>query len=323
MSGPDLRAPSRLPPPPHVPSSAAGVPAVAAGRVPGLTPLDRLGVSLFGSFLLHMVVILGVTFALPKLRDLDPLPTLEITLVQARSDEAPEDAQFLAQANQDGGGNAFEPMTARNPLPVREFAEQDQRHPTLQAPPQAPVTSLRERTDLMTLRAERKLQPIEPQPEQKDARTAPPHFGWLATPSLREDRARLSAEISRSWQELQQRPRKKFLNARTREYKYAAYMDAWRAKVERIGNMNYPEEARRRGLTGSLVLDVALNADGTLYSTTVLRSSGHKLLDDAAVRIVELAAPFAPFPPDIRAETDILHITRTWKFNETLTSRSP
>lgn len=324
MSGPDSFTPSRLPPPPSPLGTGTGAPAAAAaGRVPGLTPTDRLGVSLFGSFLLHMVVILGVTFALPKLRDLDPLPTLEITLVQTRSDKAPEDAQFLAQANQDGGGNAVEREIARNPLPVHEFAEQDHRLPRWEAPPQARVSSPRERTDLMTQRAERKLRPSEPQPEKKDARTAPPNLGWLATPSSREERARLSAEISRRWEALQQRPRKKFVNARTREYKYAAYMDAWRAKVERIGNMNYPEEARRRGLAGSLVLDVALNPDGTVHSIAVLRSSGHRLLDDAAVRIVELAAPFAPFPPDIRAEADILHITRTWKFNETLTSRAP
>lgn len=319
MSGPQEFAPKRVPYPP--PASGRGVASVA--HAPGLTPTDRLGVSLFGSFLLHMVVILGVTFTLPKLRDLDPLPTLEITLVQTRSERAPEDAQFLAQANQDGGGNAEEPRIARNPLPVRELAEQDHRLPTLQAPPQSRVASPREQTDLMTQRAERRLRPLEPQPEKKDARSAPPNLGWLATPSSREERARLSAEISRNWEALQQRPRKKFINARTREYKYAAYMDAWRAKVERIGNMNYPEEARRRQLSGSLVLDVALNPDGTVHSVAVLRSSGHKLLDDAAVRIVELAAPFAPFPPDIRAEADILHITRTWKFNETLTSRAP
>ena len=97
-------------------------------------------------------------------------------------------------------------------------------------------------------------------------------------------------------------------------------MDAWRAKVERIGNLNYPEEAKRRHLTGSLVLDVALKADGTVASISVLRSSGQKLLDDAAMRIIELASPFAPFTPEMRSETDILHITRTWKFNETVVS---
>jgi protein TonB len=315
MSGPEPFTPrlANLSPTPPAGRNGAGV----------LTSSDRFGVSLFGSFLLHMVVILGVTFSLPKFRELEPLPTLEITLVQTRSDRAPQDAQFLAQANQDGGGEARTPEVARSPLPVREFAEPEPRLPRLEAPPQTPVASAREFTDLMTQRNTRKLSPPEPKPEKRDARTTPPRLGFLTPPSSEEERARLSAEISRSWQALQQRPRKKFINARTREYKYAAYMDAWRAKVERIGNLNYPEEARRRGLAGSLVLDVALNPDGTVHSVAVLRSSGHKLLDDAAVRIVELAAPFAPFPPEIRAETDILHITRTWKFNETLSSDTP
>jgi protein TonB len=93
-------------------------------------------------------------------------------------------------------------------------------------------------------------------------------------------------------------------------------MDAWRAKVEAIGNLNYPEEAKRRHLTGNLLLDVALNPDGTVNGISLRRSSGHKTLDDAAIRIVELAAPFAPFPPEVRADIDVLHITRTWKFNE-------
>jgi protein TonB len=93
-------------------------------------------------------------------------------------------------------------------------------------------------------------------------------------------------------------------------------MDAWRAKVESVGNFNYPSEAKRRHLTGNLLLDVALNADGSINEIAIRRSSGQKILDDAAIRIVELAAPFAPFPPEIRSELDILHITRTWKFNE-------
>jgi len=128
------------------------------------------------------------------------------------------------------------------------------------------------------------------------------------------------AEISRERQEYQQRPRRKFLNARTQEYKYAAYMDAWRNKVEYVGNLNYPEEAKRRSVRGNVMLDVAIKEDGSVEGVSILRSSGHKLIDDAAVRIVHLAAPFAAFPSDIRAEHDVLHITRTWKFNDSLTS---
>ncbi|MEW8292588.1 MAG: energy transducer TonB, partial [Candidatus Thiodiazotropha endolucinida] len=95
---------------------------------------------------------------------------------------------------------------------------------------------------------------------------------------------------------------------------YAAYLDAWRRKVERIGNLNYPDQAKRSRLYGNLVLHVAVKADGSVEQIKVLHSSGHKILDDAAVRIVRLAAPFSPFPNEIRKETDILDITRTWQF---------
>ncbi len=128
------------------------------------------------------------------------------------------------------------------------------------------------------------------------------------------ERARLSAEISRFWQEYQKRPRRKFLSARTREYKYAEYMESWRSKVERVGNLNYPEKARRENLTGSLVLDVAIKPDGSVHSLNLVKSSGKKVLDDAATRIVRLAGPYEPFSPDIRKDVDILHITRTWQF---------
>jgi protein TonB len=110
------------------------------------------------------------------------------------------------------------------------------------------------------------------------------------------------------------RPRRKFISATTKEYKYAAYMEAWRSKVERVGNINYPEQARKQGLSGSLILDVALNPDGSINEITIRRSSGKKILDDAAIRIVELAAPYGAFPQHIKDETDILHIMRTWQF---------
>ncbi|RMD79071.1 MAG: energy transducer TonB, partial [Gammaproteobacteria bacterium] len=126
--------------------------------------------------------------------------------------------------------------------------------------------------------------------------------------------ARLSAELDASIRAYARRPRQRYLSASTRSLRDAAYLEAWRRKIERIGNLNYPEEAKRRGLSGSLVLDVALNPDGSVRSVEILRSSGYKVLDDAAVRIVHLAAPFAPFPPAMRQDTDVLHIVRTWQF---------
>ena len=153
---------------------------------------------------------------------------------------------------------------------------------------------------------------VEESPDKPEARQ--PSATELRNNSLKM--AALSSEVQRKLETRAKRPKRTFISASTREYKYAAYMEAWRAKVERVGNLNYPEEARRRNISGQLVLDVALNPDGKINQITIRRSSGHKVLDDAAIRIVELAAPYAPFPDAIRAETDVLHITRTWQFLE-------
>lgn len=281
---------------------------------------NRLGMSLFGSALIHLLVILGIGFTLPRLRSHEGLPTLEITLVQTHTVKAPLRPDFLAQAHQDGGGDSRERDIARSPLPVRELGERRLRLPTLAPAPQPEVAARRDTPDLFRQDAKTKIARPEPQPPRKILQPTQPNPGLVTRAQRDAERVQLNAEISREWQTFQGRPRHKYVSARTQEYRYALYMDAWRAKVERVGNLNYPEEAKRRQLTGSLVLDVALKADGTVASLSVQRSSGQKLLDDAAMRIVELAAPFAPFTPEMRGETDILHITRTWKFNETVVS---
>jgi periplasmic protein TonB len=278
---------------------------------------DRLGLALFTSILVHMVVILGVSFSAPRIH-LPGSESLEITLVQTRSDKAPTNPQFLAQSNQDGGGTSEARDVARSPLPVQEMSDQNSRMPIAQPEPQRRVNTLKDLVAYLTEeRARRAVTTHEPRPSMKEERVTPERMGLPERNARAAERARLNAEINRSFQEYQQMPRHKYLNARTQEYKYAAYMDAWRAKVERVGNLNYPEQAKRQGIAGSLVLDVAIKPDGSLQGVQVLRPSGHKVLDDAAVRIVELAAPYAPLPPDMRADVDILHITRTWKFQET------
>ena len=132
--------------------------------------------------------------------------------------------------------------------------------------------------------------------------------------STQQEIDRLTAELDRRTLSASKQERRKAVNASTQEYKYASYLEAWRRKVERIGNLNYPDEAKRRRLHGNLILHVAVRADGSIERIRVRRSSGHKLLDDAAVRIVRMSAPFAPFPPEIREEIDVLDITRTWQF---------
>jgi protein TonB len=128
--------------------------------------------------------------------------------------------------------------------------------------------------------------------------------------------ARLSAELRQKQQAYAQMPREKYISANTREYRYASYEDSWRQKVERIGNLNYPDEAKTNKLSGTLLLDVAINPDGSLKSVRIDRSSGHRALDNGAIRIVRMASPFAPLPPEIRKEVDVLHILRVWQFQD-------
>jgi protein TonB len=267
-----------------------------------------------------MVIILGVSFMAPKI-SLRGADTLEITLVQTRSEKTPAHAQFLAQVNQDGGGDTHTRQTARSPLPALEMSEKSAFLPIAQPAPQVQIQSLKQ---LVALLADeearrRKIQTSPPTPQQRDALTEPETQG-LVEQAQQQERARLTAEIDRNWQELQNAPRTKYLTARTQEYKYAAYMDAWRTKVERVGNLNYPEQAKRQNIGGSLVLDVALKPDGSIENISVIRPSQHKILDEAAIRIVRLAAPYAPFPSDLRADYDLVHITRTWKFHDATVS---
>jgi protein TonB len=172
--------------------------------------------------------------------------------------------------------------------------------------PNKPLTTHKSK-DTIAQVAESKAQPQLPQ----DA-VGKPDIAVLLARSL--EAARLQAEIDRNLDAYSKRPRRNFVGSRAREYRFARYVEDWRVKVERVGNMNYPEKARQQKIYGSLQLTVSIKADGTVERIDVNRPSGQKILDDAARRIVELAGPYAPFPPDIAKDTDILSITRTWTF---------
>lgn len=285
-----------------------------AENIPGFTKTDRLGLTAFVSVLAHMTLILGVSFTVPNLRSNEPLPTLDITLVNTSSESPPEEADFLAQANQEGGGNAEQAVLASSPAPLNPSRSVSEEIPLARM-----QTEDRKRQpevdETLTQDQERAKTIDDRTPQERQQATQPTKQPGMDPVEQRsQERARLSAEISEFWKEYQKRPRRKFLSARTREYKYAKYMESWRAKVERVGNINYPEKARRENLTGSLVLDVAIMPDGSVHNLNLIKSSGQKVLDDAARRIVKLASPYEPFPPEIRKDVDILHITRTWQF---------
>jgi protein TonB len=258
---------------------------------------DRLVVSVLLAAALHALLILGVSFTPETPSHEDKLPTLDITLVTPRNTPPPQEADYLAQISQDGGGN-----TAEKIRPQLEQATQ----PAVAAPPPSPAAG--ETRRLASTQGQRKVQVADA------AKPAPaaPTAAELINRSL--ELASIDAQLRQSMQAYSQRPRQAFISARTQEFKYASYMNEWVGKVERVGNLNYPDEARRQNITGSLMLQVAINTDGSVRNIRLLRASGYKVLDDAAIRIVQLAAPFAPLPPEIRKDTDILHITRTWEF---------
>ncbi|MDH3525897.1 MAG: energy transducer TonB [Gammaproteobacteria bacterium] len=273
--------------------------ALDAGPV---TTTDRLALTLFFAVVLHAMIILGITFGIPD--DEPPentLPTLDITVANRRT-PPPEEAEYLAQTSQDGGGNIAEKVRPQQALPELAPAQTKPQQPA-PAPTQV-VTAERSETRI----TQDKTQVPETDPEDLSA-------SELIERSL--EMVNLSEQISESMQAYARRPRQVFVSARTREFKYANYMTEWVRKVERVGNLNYPDVARREGLSGKLLLDVALNPDGTVRNISVLRPSGHAVIDEAAIRIVHLAAPFPPFPADIRKEADVLHVTRTWEFSTT------
>jgi protein TonB len=292
-------APAGALPPAHIPPAALHAPR-----------RDRLlGGALIASIVIHAVV-LAIHFSPFDLRQLtDKGPPLEIALVNAKSHTKPTKADILAQANLDGGGNTDQNRRAKTPLPVvpKESAQNEV------AIASQKVQALEQQTrELLT---QLRSQPVPtPQPKANDVpeSTDSPTANDIMQRTL--EAVRLEAQIAKDMDAYQKRPKRRFIGARAEEYRFARYVEDWRAKVERIGNLNYPEAARVNKLYGSLLLTVSIRSDGSLEHVEVNKSSGQRILDAAAVKIVQMAAPYSPFPSDIKRDTDILHITRTWTF---------
>ena len=263
--------------------------------------------SLVVSLAIHLAVIIGLGFKFIDMRKWDaPHNVLDVVLVNSRSATKPVKADALAQANLDGGGNTDEKLRAKTPFPTLKEQQQDMRDA------QARVKQLeQEQKELMT-RLTSTVQVTQSPPTPQGDLKADATARDLVEKRLEIER--LEAQIRREHQAYQERPKKKFVGARASEYRFAVYVDNWRLKIERIGNLNYPEEARKNKLYGSLQLTVGIKSNGEVESIEVNKSSRSKVLDQAAIRIVRLAAPFDRFPDNIRADTDILYITRTWTF---------
>lgn len=269
-------------------------------------PQRHLTLALGVSLLLH-AILLSIHFKLPERLDHMRQQALDVILVNAKHATKPTKAQAKAQANLDGGGNVEDNRRAKTPLPAtaqsqagNDIVNTQQRVQQLEAQQREIMTRLQTER---TTRADADRQQVLPQ--------QPVSGRDLASRAMAL--ARLEGEIARSIEDYNQRPKRRFVGARVEEYRFAQYVEDWRQKVERIGNLNYPDSAKGK-LYGSLVLTVAIKKDGELERVELNRSSGHKVLDEAALRIVRLAAPYAAFPEALRRDTDILEITRTWSF---------
>lgn len=262
-----------------------------------------LGVSL----LLHALA-LSLNFAFPDASSALREQALDIILVNSKSAHRPTHAQALAQANLDGGGNSEQKRRVRTPLPPsdrqqsgNELQQAEKRVQALETQQQRLLAQARSRATVL------------PKADQEAPADPNPGVGGRDLARRALEMARLEGEIARDSDEYNKRPRKKFIGARADEYRFAQYIEDWRLKVERVGTLNYPEEAKGK-LYGSLILSVTIKSDGAVDRVEINRSSGFRILDDAARRIVAMAGPYAAFPPDIRRDTDILVITRSWNF---------
>ncbi len=267
-----------------------------------VTSSDKLSLTLFVAAIIHTLIILGVSFQIVPPRSLGK--SLEVVLIQNPDVQRPDEADFLAQEDQVGSGEGKEKkinqqQASVSPQPSKQLGDAQKTQPTTSSP----QTVLLQREAPLAIDASRK---------------KAPNSKTITTVELlqqSQEIAQLQAEITATQNSITGWPRRSYINSiSAHKHIAASYEAAWQQKVEKIGNLNYPGKARRKKLSGTLVLTVELYSDGTLRKTTINRRSGHKIIDDAAINIVKLASPFSPFPLKLQREADILVITRTWQF---------
>jgi protein TonB len=304
---------------------------------PAVSAFDRFGFTLFFATALHAITIIGITFTADD--KTPPQKTIEVTLAQFDQKEVPKKADFIAQANQQGSGRnedkalpatnqqaefqdkKINEQSARlNPL-VASSVSPEQPKPDVKKPDKKAETTAQAqpvKKQVITTQANKieKVTTKTEQPKPQKAASPPPGVSTsLLARSL--EMASLQADLDSHRELMAKKPRvKRLTSASTKKREDALYLDNWRKKIEHIGNLNYPDEARKNKLYGSLRLLVAIHPDGSVKDIEILESSGRKILDDAAVRIVRLAAPFQPFPVEMKKNTDLLEIIRTWKFEK-------
>jgi protein TonB len=263
------------------------------------------------ALVLHLLLIMGVNFV-PEFNPKATLsPVLDITLVQTHAAKAPDKVDFIAQANQEASGSSEEKNRPTSPLssPLPNDAEGE-----------SPIQTQASMTDavpklspqILTTKGET-FQRVDKTPEQPEEEQ--PVVAEERSDSTQEI-AKLLAEMDEDEARYARRPRIHFIDAvSAKSAVEAEYIDEWVKKIERIGNINFPDEAIQRNLSGKLILNVTLNHSGRVVDAQISVSSGFEVLDKAALRIVTLAGPYPALPEEIRRKWDQLNITRTWIFH--------
>ena len=271
---------------------------------------DRLGFTVLLALALHAAVILGVSFD-KELRQ-QAAAKLEITLAQSRSDKTPERVDYLAQHNQEGSGTLKEKalLTTRQTADFHDNAIRE-------VSPQQQVAAQQQQAQQRKLIATSAASPSKSATSAERDETQQHADSELTLLQRSMEIASLEAKLDIQRQAYAARPRvRRLTSVATRRSEDALYLNEWRNRIEQVGNRHYPQQARERGIYGDLRLMVALLPNGEVHEIKVLKSSGQKVLDEAAIRIVHLAAPYQPFPADMRRQVDVLEIIRTWRFHK-------
>jgi len=274
---------------------------------------ERFGFTIFLSVCFHAIVILGVSFT--YLGKLNNNNALEVTFAQHHSILTPDDVRFVTRESQNGDRAIDEASVPSKPF--KSDFNNNLIQKILPVPGMVDIANEAEMQNIAIIstsagkdKTNQQLEVLEPKKQQ-------PASGKSTSKELSVVIRSLQEQLNIRRQAYDKRPRRYTISsASTKKSHDALYLDNWRRRIEAIGNINYPEEARREQIYGSLRLLVALLPNGEVERIQVMKSSQHKVLDQAAIEIVELAAPFQPFPQAMRDEVDILEIIRTWHFHE-------
>ena len=280
-----------------------------------VTASDRLGFSLFFATILHAMLILGLGFGVHFNRDPSQASMLEVTMVLAKTHQAPLDATHIASENQIASGSNDVANQPSAPFTGTSLLETEGIAPVQMSPSESLPIEVKQQQELAltqdtaeyTTSSKEYLETQDQSQQHKQAALA----------KQRLELAKLVAALRQEQEDYAKRPRINYIDTLSAKTAIEArYIREWVEKVERVGNLNYPDEARSKHLTGTLILSVLLNQDGNIVQMEIRFSAGKSILDEAAKRIVRIAGPFKPFPQEMRSSYDQLMVTRTWLFGQ-------